>query len=226
VSGRWYGWIVDAPRPGERPARRRDAEANRQRILAAATEAFGVKGLGVSMVEIARRAGVGNATVHRNYRCKQELLDDLFHEWFLGRQAAAEVALADPDPWHGLVFFIEDTLAEGERNRAARDLYVFRAQGRQRLVGVLRKLVKRAKEAGCVRGDLTPEDLTILLVGLGRTTEMFADVAPQQWRRQLAIILAGLRPQTDVALPGKPLSAKVVEEALKDWARPFVGSDL
>jgi len=38
------------------PARRRDAEANRQRILDAATEAFATEGLVVSLAEIARRA--------------------------------------------------------------------------------------------------------------------------------------------------------------------------
>ena len=81
---------------------RSDARENRDRILAAAAQAFADEGLGVSLIEIARRAGVGNATLHRNFT-KEQLIDELFQDWYGRRQAVAECALADPDPWHGLV---------------------------------------------------------------------------------------------------------------------------
>jgi AcrR family transcriptional regulator len=215
------------------PARRRDAEANRQRILAAAADAFGKEGLGVSMVEIARRAGVGNATVHRNYPCKQQLLDELFQEWFARRRAAAELGLADPDPWRGLVGFLEDAFDDMSSHRAAGDLYVFRLRGRERLTGDLDALVQRARSAGILRTGVSTQDVILLMLGIGRTIEITGDVAPQQWRRHLAVVLDGLRGGIDerddegaaIGLPGQPLEASALEAAIQTWAQPLMGRD-
>ena len=64
---------------------RSDARENRDRILAAAAQAFADEGLSVSLIEIARRAGVGNATLHRNFT-KEQLIDELFQDWYGRRQ--------------------------------------------------------------------------------------------------------------------------------------------
>src|SRR5690349_19569836 len=60
------------------PARRADAERNRDKILAAARAAFADPAAEVSMAEIARRAGVGMATLYRNFPGRRELLEALF----------------------------------------------------------------------------------------------------------------------------------------------------
>ena len=57
------------------PARRADAERNREKILAAARSAFADNRAPVSMAEISRRAGVGMATLYRNFPSRQELLE-------------------------------------------------------------------------------------------------------------------------------------------------------
>ena len=101
-SGRRTRW-------SPRPRRGRDARENRDRILAAAAQAYADDGLSVSLIEIARRPGLGNATVHRNFTTDQ-LVAALFCGWYARRRAFAERALADPDPWHGLVSFLEDVL--------------------------------------------------------------------------------------------------------------------
>ena len=59
------------------PARRADAERNRDKILAAARAAFAGSGAQVSMAEISRRAGVGMATLYRNFPSRRELLEAL-----------------------------------------------------------------------------------------------------------------------------------------------------
>src|SRR4051812_2648534 len=46
---------------------RADAERNRSALLTAAREVFGEQGLEASLDEIARRAGVGNATLYRRF---------------------------------------------------------------------------------------------------------------------------------------------------------------
>jgi AcrR family transcriptional regulator len=94
---------------------RSDARENRDRILAAA-QAFAEHGLSVSLIEIARRAGVGNATLHRNF-AKEQLVEELLCDWYAQRRALAARALADPDPWHGLVSGVEDVLGTCNRTR-------------------------------------------------------------------------------------------------------------
>jgi AcrR family transcriptional regulator len=60
------------------PSRRIDAERNRDRILAAAKSAFADPDADVSMAEISRRAGVGSATLYRNFASRRELLEALY----------------------------------------------------------------------------------------------------------------------------------------------------
>jgi AcrR family transcriptional regulator len=59
------------------PAKRADAARNRQRILDAARTAFAATGAETSMAEIARRSGVGQATLYRNFATRRELLEAL-----------------------------------------------------------------------------------------------------------------------------------------------------
>src|SRR5260370_1625579 len=60
------------------PARRADAARNRDKILAAARAAVAASDVAVSMAEISRRAGVGMATLYRNFPSPRELLAALF----------------------------------------------------------------------------------------------------------------------------------------------------
>jgi AcrR family transcriptional regulator len=60
------------------PPRRVDAERNRERILTAARDAFADPEADVSMAEIARRAGVGSATLYRNFANRRQLLEALY----------------------------------------------------------------------------------------------------------------------------------------------------
>ena len=60
------------------PTRRADAERNRDKILAAARSAFADPEAEISMAEISRRAGVGMATLYRNFPGRRELLEALY----------------------------------------------------------------------------------------------------------------------------------------------------
>src|ERR1700734_3912071 len=66
------------PDPLPSPARRADAERNRAKILAAARSAFADPQAEVSMAEVSRRAGVGMATLYRNFPGRRELLEALY----------------------------------------------------------------------------------------------------------------------------------------------------
>ena len=72
------------------PTRRADAERNRDKILAAARSAFADPDAEVSMAEISRRAGVGMATLYRNFPGRRELLEALYTEEVNALCGAAE----------------------------------------------------------------------------------------------------------------------------------------
>jgi AcrR family transcriptional regulator len=203
--------------------RRRDAQENRQRILDAAREAFAREGLDVSLVEIARLASVGNATVHRNFT-KETLVDALFEEWFDRHRIAGEEALADPDPWHGLSRFLERVLADASRNRALLDTFMIRRYQGDTAGAPIGHLLRRAQESGDVRADVSVEDLFLVFWGFGRTLSITGDTAPEQWRRQLALMLDGLRARPDqTPLPGRAISHEQLDGLLADWAQDAVG---
>jgi AcrR family transcriptional regulator len=78
-----------------RPARA-DARQNIDRIVAAATTAFLGDRADVSLEEIARRANVGSATLHRHFPTRQALLGAVFHEQVTGLCASAESLAGTP----------------------------------------------------------------------------------------------------------------------------------
>src|SRR3954464_5470810 len=101
---------VESDRTEAGPRLRRDAERNRERILAAATDAFARGGLAVTMDEIARRAGVGVGTVYRRSPDKDLLIEALFEQRIDELVGLAEAARDNPDPFAGLAQFFETFL--------------------------------------------------------------------------------------------------------------------
>jgi AcrR family transcriptional regulator len=65
---------------------RRDAQANLDRVLAAAAEVFAAQGLDATLADVARHAGVGVGTVYRRFANK----DDLIHDVYADRVHATE----------------------------------------------------------------------------------------------------------------------------------------
>jgi AcrR family transcriptional regulator len=196
---------------------RSDARENRDRIRAAAAQAFADEGLSVSLVEIARRAGVGNATLHRNFT-KEQLVEELFQDWYARRRVIAERALADPDPWHGLASFLEDVLADGTRNRAIGMLFAVYPGWRERIRAIMAGLLARAQEAGAARADLTAEDVVLALLGVADTMSITGQSSPDQWRRHLTIVLDGMKARHTQCLPGLPPSPDQLDSDLREWS--------
>ncbi|SDS69921.1 DNA-binding transcriptional regulator, AcrR family [Actinoplanes derwentensis] len=184
------------------PARplRRDAVDNRRRLLHAATQAFAEKGLALDVRDIAKRAGVGIGTIYRHFATKEILIDAVVDE-ALDRWAKTvrESALAS-DPWEGFVRFMEQSLDLLAEHRALLDGLtdpriatprIQQCQAELRIV--LAGLIERMQAAGAIRAGTTVDDVSLLMIGLGRIIQVTEDQAPGSWRRQLDIMLAGLR---------------------------------
>jgi AcrR family transcriptional regulator len=208
---------VTGSEAGPRPLRR-DAERNRQRILRAAAEVFNERGLEVSLDEIARHAGVGVGTVYRRFRTKEELVEALFMDRLASVAAIAEQALAAPDPWAGLVSFIEQMAGIMAGDLGLRQILMFATYGRD-LVAVARqhnaplveRLVARAQEAGLLRADLRQSDVMFIVFMLTEAAQLAQAASPDIWRRYLTLILDGMRPGREGITP-LPVAALLPEE--------------
>jgi AcrR family transcriptional regulator len=191
------------------PARlRRDAERNRQRILAAAAEVFTERGLEATLDDVARHAGVGVGTVYRRFPDKASLADALFNERVDALAEMAERAQAQPDAWAALVWFIENSAEMLASDRGLRQLLMFAAQGhdqvtyaRDRMRPAVERLVRRAQADGLVRPDLAPTDVPIIEFMIGSVAEYVRQVRPTVWRRYLTLMLDGLRPACTSGTP-------------------------
>lgn len=104
------------PAPAER-AMRADARRNRDRILDAAGVAIAQHGVDASLEEIARRAGVGSATLHRHFPSRQSLLEAVFRSRVEALCAKAGELAADLDPETALFTWLRAVGAHAAANR-------------------------------------------------------------------------------------------------------------
>ena len=211
---------------GIRPLRR-DAERNRQRILKAASEVFNERGLEVSLDEIARYAGVGVGTVYRRFRTKEELVEALFKERIDSVAALAEEALRAPDPWSGLVSFMEQMTEMMAGDLGLRQMLMFATYGqdrvayaRQRNAPLVEQMVERAQAAGQLRADLRQTDIPFIVFVLAEATQLAHGASPGIWRRYLALILDGMRPGREglTPLPVAALLPGEMEKSMRQTA--------
>jgi len=199
---------------------RRDAQANRARIVAAARAAFAADGIEAPVEEIARRAGVGMGTLYRHFSAKEDLIDAVLEDAFAAFISAAEQALAEEDAWAGLRSFLERVFALHVENRGLKDIIATRAHGRaraeamrRRMRPLLRSLIERAQEQGTLRDDFTAEDMPLLFWTGGRVIEATATIAPDFWRRYLGLLLDGLSAEAATTLPHPPLTRAQLNRA-------------
>ena len=194
---------------------RADARENRARVLTVARELFAERGLEVPMAAIARRAGVGVATLYRRFPTKESLVLEAFAEQFAICQGVIDDALRDPDPWRGLRTVIEKVclLQAADRGFTAAFTASFpelHSGVRERTWEKFEALVQRAKDSGQLRADFSPHDLTLVLMANGGLAGVPVEVATAASQRLVAYLLESFRSGTDVLPPPVPLSLDLV----------------
>ncbi|MCF2127011.1 TetR/AcrR family transcriptional regulator [Strepomyces sp. STD 3.1] len=207
------------------PRQRRDARRNRELLLEAAHEVFTEQGLDAPLDVIARRAGVGNATLYRHFPTRAALVDAVFRDSLAGTVEAGERARRAPDAWAGLTGYLDVVFAALAADRGSNDLMTTRLRGVDSLEAVhehnrrtVDALLGRCRDEGTVRADVTTEDVLFGLAALGRAVPaLTAATAPDAWRRPLALFLAGLRTgPASPPLPAPALTAADLGEVLRE----------
>jgi len=196
----------EGPRSGKEELRC-DAARNRQRILEAAHDVFVERGTGLTVDEVARRAGVGVGTVYRRFPSKEALLDAVALPVFEKTLHIARRALRE-GPGEGFELFIRRLVAF----YASHGLPVRRLWGaadgrsmRDQLNPVVEQLIDDAHSAGTLRADFTAADVPALVWTVTRLVEDIGEAAPAIWRRHLDLLLDGLRPGEPRTLRSRPV---------------------
>lgn len=199
---------------------RADAERNRERILDAARAAFADEGLAASTNEIARRAGVGVATLFRRFPTRDELIAAVFADRMTAYAEATETALSDPDPWRGFCGYVERVCRMQADDRAFADVLTMtfpmapalEDQRRQASQG-LAELIRRAQDAGRLRQDFVHQDLPLILMANAGVVNATRDAAPETWRRLVHFLLQAFEARAAQPLPDPP-SRRQMERVL------------
>lgn len=180
---------TSSPRP-----LRTDARRNRERILAAARDAFAAAGRDVQMPDIAKAAGVGVGTLYRHFPAKEDLVLALVRDKVQATIDILREALIRDDPWEAIEWLVHENAARMAESRGLRDAMstidfgdenpwkTVEAQGHAAAV------LDRARDASAIRDDLTVDDWQALMCGLSAAIAAGADPA-----RQAEFVLAAVR---------------------------------
>jgi AcrR family transcriptional regulator len=167
----------------------------------------------VPLDEIARAAGVGNATLYRHFPDRKALLHAIARHVIGGAAQAAERALTEEaDSYQALARYLREAVGLQvawvmPAIAAALDRDDELAALRARSVTAIAKLIANAQRDGAIRPDITFGDLGLLVIRLARPLPLGHDRAVQDAaaQRHVAIMLAGLRPACE-PLPGRGLT--------------------
>ncbi|MFC9056727.1 TetR/AcrR family transcriptional regulator [Streptomyces sp. NPDC057074] len=165
-------------------------------------------------------------TAYRRFANKDELIEAILVQRVEELEAVLTEALAQPDPWEGLVLYLDRSLAIQAKDRGmAQVLSGHYAPpqrydwGRDRLAPLVNRVADRAREAGLLRPDVTGTDLVLLQVALtalaataqARPVIEGRDDIVTIYRRYLWIFLDGLRPGRD-GVSALPVPALTTEQ--------------
>ncbi|MET9558410.1 helix-turn-helix domain-containing protein [Streptomyces sp. NPDC006645] len=192
------------------PRPRADALRNRERIVAAAREILVESGPDVPLDEIARRAGVGNATLYRHFPDRSALILEVVHS-VMARTAdqAERAAVEEADAFVALSRFVH--AAADERIGALCPLLSGSFNGdlphlhaeRERLEAAVEGLMEKARATGRLRTDVAVGDLMVALSQLTRPLPGTGCLNIDRFtHRHLQLFLDGLEAPARSELPG------------------------
>ncbi|HET6292012.1 MAG TPA: TetR/AcrR family transcriptional regulator [Kribbella sp.] len=172
---------------------RADARRNRDQLVAVARAVFDELGTAAPLDEVARRAGIGNATLYRHFPTRDDLLIAVYAEEVAGLSDLGEALLggsADPLDalFEWLEAFVGHVAAKGDLARTLEPgarRSELHEQWHAAMFEVVVRLVDKCRAAGSIQPDLDPIDLLVLVSGT-------ATAEPVRVRRLLRLIRRGV----------------------------------
>ncbi|MGX7674951.1 TetR/AcrR family transcriptional regulator [Plantactinospora sp. DSM 117369] len=180
---------------------RADARRNYERILGAAGAIVAAHGAQASLEEIARRAGVGSATLHRHFPSRQALLEAVFRDRVEALCAKAHDLATGLDPWPALTTWLRAVGTHATANRGLATAIMSGTPGGDPTLGATchtmimdagDALLVRARRAGSVRPDVTTADLLKLVSAIALAAEPEPDSAADV-DRLVTLAIEGVR---------------------------------
>ncbi|WP_340385353.1 helix-turn-helix domain-containing protein [Streptomyces sp. SS7] len=204
-----------APRP------RADALRNRERIVTAAREMFTELGPDVPLDDIARRAGVGNATVYRHFPDRDALVREVVCSVLDRTVLAGQAALAESgDAFAALERFVHASADERVSALCPMVSSTFDQHhpdlesARLRVERIIEEVMDRAKAAGQLRHDVGVGDVMIAVAQLSRPPAGTGCLSADRFvHRHLQMLLDGLRAPAPSVLPGTAMTMEDLRQA-------------
>jgi len=201
---------------------RRDAQRNRDLLVAAARRVFGSRGLDVPLEDIAKEAGVSIGTLYNRFPTRGMLVEAALADKVAGMVEQAETAATMADPWDGFAWFLARCCETQAADRGYNELCVrvlpdtpeidrLKARGHELVLSI----VERAQQSGQLRADFHDGDFAFVLWSTTTIIEATAATAPDAWRRHLGFMLDGFRASAAHPLPSPPLEQNEVAKAMR-----------
>jgi AcrR family transcriptional regulator len=173
--------------------KRADASRNAERLITAAREALAEAGNDVPLDVIARRAGVGNATLYRHFPTRADLLVAVYADEVTALCRRGEHLLESAEPTDALFAWLDDFVVHVATKRplalaategtADRRTALFH-RWHTSITSIAERLIERARPG--LRPDLTAADVLTLVSGAALGTD------PAHARRLVAVLRTGL----------------------------------
>lgn len=207
--------------PRRKTQLRADAARNRELLVESAGEVFAESGLDAPLEEIAERAGVGIATLYRRFPTREALIEAIFEDKAAEYVRIANEALLVDDAWEGFCTYIERICGMQARDRGFTEVLTTTFPTAKRLEGYRKEglqkasqLIESAQKHGALRKDFVSSDLIFILIAIGAYLQATRDVAPNAWRRYVALLLDGLKAGDTDDLPSPPTERQLWQAML------------
>lgn len=154
---------------------RADGRRNREALVAAAAKVFAELGPEAPLDDVARRAGVGNATLYRHFPTRRDLLAAVYSDELTALRDYAELLREQEPPadaLHGWLRALATHLAHTKHLALTTDGGWYAA-----VLATVTELLTAAREAGAVRTGVTADDLLAMVRGVALTAESRAQQA-------------------------------------------------
>ncbi|SDD34218.1 TetR/AcrR family transcriptional regulator [Actinokineospora iranica] len=174
---------------------RADARRNRERLLAAARKVFDERGIDAALDEVARRAGIGNATLYRHFPTRRDLIVAVYADEVADLCGRGEALLAADSPGAALAewlrLFVSHVAAKRELALAIEgERSALFEQWHRAVSDTAAALLARARRDGAARDDVDVADLVALATGIA-----VVDPGGERTEALLSLVRLGLAPR-------------------------------